>query len=99
MHQLLLKYKSVIKLNGWIITIATIFLFMANKSARPEYLIEFWVTFSLVHLVTISWLVAAYRFPEYRKKEIVSVLVPYISGSIIWFFLFLGLWTLLAINT
>lgn len=98
MYNFLLKFKVAIKFNGWAITLATIFFFVANKTVLPEYLIEFWIAFVFLHLVTLSWVVAAFRFPEYRKKAIVSVLVPYISGSVIWLGLFLALWALVVIN-
>gem|GEM_PF-4966338 len=98
MYQVILKFKLGVKLIGWLITLLSLFLLMETKSSTNPVKIDFWITFTIINLITLSWLIAATRFSKYRNKEFVSVLVPYISGSIIFIVLFVSIWTIATLN-
>jgi len=74
----------LVRLVGWAICIASIFLFLGNKSADPPYIIPFWACFSVLVGVAAFYFLARHLSERWKSKAVRSYFSPYIVGSTVW---------------
>src|SRR5262245_21842094 len=79
---------------GWAVCVASIFFAVNNKSSSPPYVVQFWVSFSVLVGISTLYLVERRTCEHWKSEEVRLYFCPYIVGATIWVVLFVSFFIL-----